>query len=320
MNTYLNTESIMKNPKVMVLTGGVGPEREVSLTTGKALAKTLEKTYSVHLEDLCSEELPMDINNEETIVFPAIHGTFGEDGRLQKLLEDKGIIYSGSGPAASRLCMNKFESKKVVESTGVRVAPDFEFSDPSEVNSEEILSQLGQDLVIKPVDQGSSVALYVIHGSDQLENALKTLPHGNWMIEKRIFGREVTVGILGDCSLGIVEVIPKGGVYDFERKYTAGSTEYRFPAVLDCDIENEVKDSALKAFHACGCRDFSRIDFIICEDGNAYFLEINTLPGLTETSLLPKSASCAGYDFDKLAMQLLHPAVSRFTENALVSV
>ena len=173
----------MKNPKVMVLTGGVGPEREVSLTTGKALAKTLEKTYSVHLEDLCSEELPMDINNEETIVFPAIHGTFGEDGRLQKLLEDKGIIYSGSGSAASRLCMDKFESKKVVGSTGVRVAPDFGFSDPSEVNSEEILSQLGQDLVIKPVDQGSSVALYVIHGSDQLENTLGSLSHGNWMIE-----------------------------------------------------------------------------------------------------------------------------------------
>lgn len=299
----------------MVLTGGVGPEREVSLTTGKALAKTLEKTYSVHLEDLCSEELPMDINNEETIVFPAIHGTFGEDGRLQKLLEDKGIIYSGSGSAASRLCMDKFESKKVVGSTGVRVAPDFRFSDPSKVNSEEILSQLGQDLVIKPVDQGSSVALYVIHGSDQLENTLGSLSHGNWMIEKRIFGREVTVGILGDCSLGIVEVIPKGGVYDFERKYTAGSTEYRFPAVLDCDIENEVKNSALKAFHACGCRDFSRVDFIICEDGNAYFLEINTLPGLTETSLLPKSASCSGYDFDKLAMQLLQPAVTRFTQN-----
>jgi D-alanine-D-alanine ligase len=216
--------------------------------------------------------------------------------------------------------MNKFESKKVVATAGVRVAPDFEFSDPSEVNSEEILSQLGQDLVIKPVDQGSSVALYVIHGSDQFENVLGTLSPGNWMVEKRIFGREVTVGILGDCSLGIVEVIPKGGVYDFERKYTAGSTEYRFPAVLDCDIESEVKISALKAFHACGCRDFSRVDFIICEDGNAYFLEINTLPGLTETSLLPKSASCAGYDFDKLAMQLLHPAVSRFTENALVSV
>ena len=319
MNTYLKSESIMKNPKVMVLTGGVGPEREVSLTTGKALAETLQKSYCVRLEDLSSEELPMDINSEETIVFPAIHGTFGEDGRLQKLLEDRGIIYSGSGPDASRLCMDKFESKKVVENAGVRVAPDFGFSDPKEVNGEDILSQMGQDLIIKPVDQGSSVALYVIHGSDQLDNALKSLSPGNWMIEKRIFGREVTVGILGDCSLGIVEVIPKGGVYDFERKYTAGSTEYRFPAVLDCDIENEVKESALNAFNACGCRDFARVDFIICEDGNAYFLEVNTIPGLTETSLLPKSASCSGYDFDNLAMQLLQPAVTRFSQNLLIS-
>jgi D-alanine-D-alanine ligase len=309
----------MKNPKVIVLTGGVGPERDVSLTTGRALAKTLEKNYSVQLKDLSSEELPKGINGEDTIVFPAIHGTFGEDGRLQKMLEKEGIIYSGSGPDASRLCMDKFESKKIVEAAGVRVAPDFGFSDPMEVNNQEILSTLGQDLIIKPVDQGSSVALYVIKGADELNHALSSISHGNWMIEKRIFGREVTVGILGDCSLGIVEVIPKGGVYDFERKYTSGSTEYRFPAVLDCDIENEVKESALTAFRACGCRDFSRVDFIICEDGNAYFLEVNTLPGLTETSLLPKSASCSGYDFDKLAMQLLQPAVSRFAQNALIS-
>lgn len=307
----------MKNPKVLVLTGGVGPEREVSLTTGKALAKTLEKTYSVQLKDLTSEELPKNINRENTIVFPAIHGTFGEDGRLQAMLEEREIVYCGSGPAASRLCMNKFESKKVVEEAGVRVVEDLEFSDPKDLNKEEILSKLGQDLVIKPVDQGSSVALYVINGLEELDSALRKISSGNWMIEKRIFGREVTVGILGDCSLGIVEVIPKGGVYDFERKYKSGSTEYRFPAVLDCEIENEVKNFALKAFHACGCRDFSRVDFIICEDGNVYFLEVNTLPGLTETSLLPKSASCSGYDFEKLANQLLQPAVTRFSQKVL---
>ena len=126
------------------------------------------------------------------------------------------------------------------------------------------------------------------------------------------------MGILGSCSLGIVEVIPKGGVYDFERKYSAGSTEYRYPAVLDCEIENEVKTFALNAFNACGCRDFARVDFIICEDGHAHFLEINTLPGLTETSLLPKSASCSGYDFEQLSRQLLQPAVERFNQNILV--
>ena len=119
---------------------------------------------------------------------------------------------------------------------GVRVAADLSFHDAKELNIVDILSQLGQDLVIKPIDQGSSVALYVLTGEEELRATLETLPPGNWMIEKRIFGREVTVGILGDCSLGIVEVIPNGGVYDYERKYSAGSTEYRYPAVLDLSL------------------------------------------------------------------------------------
>ena len=228
-------------------------------------------------------------------------------------------MYCGSDPEASRLCMDKLESKKVVKSAGVRVSPDISFSNPEEVEVDEVIFKLGIDLVIKPIDQGSSVALYVLRGRDELNNILKRISPSNWMIEKRVFGREVSVGILGDSSLGIVEVIPEGGVYDFDRKYIVGKTEYRYPAVLDCDTESEVKNFALKAFNACGCRDFSRVDFIICEDGNAHFLEINTLPGLTETSLLPKSASCSGYNFEKLTMTLIQPAVDRFTKNNILT-
>ena len=307
-----------KKFNIIILAGGIGPEREVSISTGKALSNALAKNFQVELIDLTEEKLPKGINPETTVVCPVIHGTFGEDGRLQSLLENEGIIYSGSDSSSSRLCMDKFESKKIVARAGVRVAPDFAFNNPKDVDSNEVLSSLGQDLVIKPIDQGSSVALYVLHGEEELSHTLKEIGSGNWMIEKRIFGREVTVGILGSCSLGIVEVIPKGGVYDFERKYSAGSTEYRYPAVLDCEIENEVKTFALNAFNACGCRDFARVDFIICEDGHAHFLEINTLPGLTETSLLPKSASCSGYDFEQLSRQLLQPAVERFNQNILV--
>lgn len=306
------------NPTITILTGGVGAEREISIATSKALATSLKKDFEVTLIDIKKEELPSDIDADKTIVFPAIHGTFGEDGSLQSLLEEKGIIYSGSNSASSRLCMNKFKSKKVVFEVGVRVAEDLSFNDPNELNIADILSQLGQDLVIKPIDQGSSVALYVLKGEKELRCTFETLPPGNWMIEKRVFGREVTVGILGGCSLGIVEVIPNGGIYDYERKYSAGSTEYRYPAVLDCDIEHEVKEFALNAFNACGCRDFARVDFMICEDGNAHFLEINTLPGLTETSLLPKSASCAGYNFEKLSQHLIQPAVERFSEYSLL--
>jgi D-alanine-D-alanine ligase len=305
---------------VIILAGGIGPEREVSISTGKALSNALAKNFQVELIDLTEEKLPKGMNPETTVVFPVIHGTFGEDGRLQSLLENEGITYSGSDSSSSRLCMDKFESKKTVAQAGVRVAPDFAFNHPKDVDSTEVLSSLGQDLIIKPTDQGSSVALYVLHGEEELRSTLKEIDSGNWMIEKRIFGREVTVGILRNCSLGIVEVIPKGGVYDFERKYSAGSTEYRYPAVLDCEIEHEIKTFALNAFNACGCRDFARVDFIICEDGHAHFLEINTLPGLTETSLLPKSASCSGYDFEQLSKQLLQPAVERFNQNTLVSV
>ncbi len=308
-----------KDLKVSILTGGIGPERDVSISTGNALAHALKENFIVELIELNQESLPDGIAPESSVVFPAIHGTFGEDGRLQCLLEERGIIYCGSDSASSRLCMDKFATKKEVASAGVRVAPGLRFTDPEELNISEVLSFLGQDLVVKPIDQGSSVALYVLSGELELREMLQKITPGNWMIEKRVFGREVTVGILDGCTLGIVEVIPLGGVYDFERKYSPGSTEYRFPAILDCDIENEVKAFALNSFTACGCRDFARVDFIICEDGNAHFLEINTLPGLTKTSLLPKSASCSGYDFEKLANQLLKPAIDRHNRNSLLT-
>ena len=140
------------------------------------------------------------------------------------------------------------------------------------------------------------------------------------MLERRIFGREVTIGILNGVAMGIVEVIPQGGVYDYKRKYSQGSTEYRFPAVFDLEIEEEIKKLANRAYLSCDCRDFARIDFMVCEDGNPYFLEINTLPGLTTTSLLPKSASCAGYDFHSLAKKLIEPAIMRFEQSKLATV
>ena len=151
-----------------------------------------------------------------------------------------------------------------------------------------------------------------ISGKNELEERLQTLADGNWLVEERIFGREVTIGVLNNETLGIVEVIPVGGVYDFDRKYTHGSTEYRFPAIIDPETEVEIKDFALRAYQSCGCRDFARVDFIICDDGHAHFLEINTLPGLTQTSLLPKSASSSGYNFDQLTKKLISPAIDRY--------
>lgn len=309
-----------ENFKITILTGGIGPEREISLLTGDALSKSLKGIFDVSVIELTDENLPEPNVFSNSVVFPAIHGTFGEDGRLQELLDNAGINYAGSDARASRLCMNKYLSKRVVRESGVRIAPDVEFSNPSDLDLAKVLSELGHNLIIKPVDQGSSVDLYVVSGENELTSTLKNLPVGHWMIEKRIFGRELTVGILGDSTLGVVEIIPKGGLYDYERKYSVGETEYRFPAVIDCQIEQEIKEFAINAFRACGCRDFGRVDFILNEDGKAYFLEINTIPGLTKTSLLPKSASCSGYSFDNLTNQLVRPAILRETkENLLIA-
>ncbi len=307
-------------PSITILAGGIGPEREVSLDSGRCLADALEFEYRVDLVDLKIPSLPPDLSPNETVVISVIHGTFGEDGQLQELLDRGGFTYAGSSANASRLCMNKSLSKKTVAASGVPVSDDFCFTDPRSIDLTEICQTLGQDLILKPTDQGSSVALYVISGKEELEEAINEIEFGNWMLEKRIFGREVTVGLLNGVPLGLVEVIPEGGVYDYKRKYVKGSTEYKFPAVLDLEIEEEIKRLASRAFHACECRDFSRIDFMICEDGNPYFLEVNTLPGLTTTSLLPKSASCAGYDFQALCKKIVEPAMTRFEHTNMSTV
>ncbi len=303
-----------ESPEIVILSGGAGPEREVSLASGRCLADSLSLQFSVRLIDLVENRLPADLSAVNQVVFPIIHGEFGEDGELQALLCEAGLEFAGSQEEASRLCMRKDEAKQVVSGAGVRVCPGISFNDPRDCKVDEVIDRLGADLVIKPVDQGSSVSLFITSGVSELQRALLKLPTGKWLIEKRIFGREITVGLLGDHPLGIVEVIPVGGVYDFHSKYSPGSTEYRYPAVLESEIEYEVKSRALLAFEACGCRDFARVDFILCEDGNVHFLEINTLPGLTSTSLLPKSALVAGYDFNLLCRKLVSPAIARFLE------
>ena len=297
---------------IAVLSGGIGEEREVSLATGRAVAAALERTHSVHLVELNEATAPKDLDARRMVVFPAIHGTFGEDGELQSLLDARGIEYAGSGALASRLCMDKQRTKAIVESAGVPVPSGLVFEQSRFVDVDKVIERFGPDLVVKPLDQGSSVSLSLVEGEDELRAALKPLPRGNWMIEKRVFGREVTVGVLNGQALGVVEVILKGGIYDYKHKYVPGSTEYRYPAVLPSEVETGLRRAAEKAFAVCGCRDFARMDFIATRDGPWYLLEVNTIPGLTATSLLPKSASCAGYDFDCLVNELVAPSIERF--------
>jgi len=301
-------------PRIVILCGGTGAESEVSKASGEALSLSLSKKYQTRIIKLDEDQLPEGLDPEHEVVFPVIHGTFGEDGQLQALLDEKGIEYAGSDQRSSQLCMDKSQAKKIVVENGVRVSPSVSFNDPKQVNVAELIDKLGREMVLKPLNQGSSVSLRMICGYQDLQNCLLEIEPGDWMLERRVIGREVTIGMMDNHAMGIVEVIPVGGVYDYERKYVPGSTEYKFPAVMDDEVERELKSFARKAYKACGCRDFARIDFMISEDGNPYFLEVNTIPGLTTTSLLPKSASCSGYDFDKLCHRLIEPAVNRFYE------
>jgi len=302
---------MIKSPRIIVLYGGVGSEREVSLQSGEAIAQALHSSFQVEALLLESEALPDSLRSDEHVVFPALHGSFGEDGQLQALLEAASIHCCGSDAPASRLCMDKAATKAIARDLGIAVPEAITFDGADTPLADAIIEQLGASLVIKPADQGSSVGLHFTEHRSALGVTLSGLRSGNWLIEQRIRGRELTVGVLKGAAMGVVEIVSQSGVYDYKAKYTTGSTDYHFPAEIEPAIEAKVKDHAEQIFDACGCRDFARIDFLL-DGARPYFLEINTLPGLTATSLLPKSASCVGFDFEQLAAELVAPAIGRF--------
>src|SRR5690625_4390825 len=233
---------------------------------------------------------------------------------MQELLEDAGLSYSGSDAGSSRLWMDTAAAKELVAAAGVRSPAGRLLDNSATADPAALISELGASLILKTNNEGSSIGLHFVEGVEELERKLKELPAGEWMIEQRVYGRELTVGILENRALGVVEIVPRSGRFDYESKYTAGMTEYHWPAKLTDQQTAEIRQMAEIAFRACGCRDFARADFMMSDRGEIFFLEINTLPGLTETSLLPKSALCEKIDFPVLAKKLAEPAVKRFAE------
>ena len=201
-------------------------------------------------------------------------------------------------------------------SVGVQVAPGRNFTMVNKPTAAALVAELGEQVVLKPNRQGSSVGLQIVSSRAGLEIALGGIRQGEWVAEKRILGRELTVGLLRGRAMGIVEVVPKSGVFDYTSKYTKGLTEYIAPAKLSEETAAAVRLAAETAFAACGCRDYARIDFMLSGEGELYLLEINTLPGMKETSLLPMSARCVGLDFVALCRELVAPAVTRFQQAA----
>ncbi len=303
-----------KEPSILVLCGAISPEREVSLRSGAACASALaESELDVELHELAANALPGYLDPAAHVIFPVIHGDYGEDGAIQAELELGGFSFAGCGAAASRLCIDKVRTKRALREAGLPVAAEVAFAAEGKPAARELLERLGaEEIVIKPADKGSSVGLHLVCGAEETAAALAQVDSGNWMAEPRLRGREMTIGILGGEPMGIVEIVPRTGVYDYQNKYTAGATEYLFPAEVAEPVAERVQEAARRAFAVCGCRDFSRLDFILQPDGQFHFLEINTMPGMTATSLFPKSASCRGLNFPTLVRLMISPALQRY--------
>jgi D-alanine-D-alanine ligase len=299
-------------PIIAVLAGGISAERDVSLGSGRAAALALARSFPTRLLEIDADAIPAGLDPKQHVVFSTLHGTFGEDGGMQRLLDAAGVTYAGCDAASSALTMDKTRTKEAAAAKGVRVADAVRFTADQKPTADAVVAKLGESVVVKPNNEGSSVGLSVVGTHAEIAAKLASIAAGSWLIERRIIGRELSVGVLGGKAMGIVEIRPKSGVYDFTSKYTKGLTEYFAPAPLDDATTAKVQRAAETAFAACGCRDYSRVDFILPAEGDAFLLEINTLPGMKETSLLPMSARCAGLDFAGLVRELVRPALLRF--------
>ncbi len=295
--------------KVLVLYGGRSCEREISLLTGKAVANALKRQgCHVDLVDwLGRESIARLLSENYDCAFIALHGIDGEDGSVQALLEILGIPYTGSSILASALCMDKLRTKQLMRSNGLPVLDDVKVTSPlREDDSRKIVAKLGLPLCVKPVQQGSSKGIHKVERIDDLAPAIEDALQydSEVMIEQWLLGKEYTVGFLNNEPLPSIWIEPKQSFYNYDAKYITRDTNYHCPSGLDSMREKEIKELALKAFNAAGCHDWARVDFITDNNGKFYILEVNTTPGLTDTSLVPKAANSIGITFDALVLQI----------------
>lgn len=301
--------------EVILLCGGTSNEREVSMASARAVEKAVrELGLRVHLRALAEDVLPDDLNPSRHLVMPLIHGRYGEDGQLSAELEARGLAYVGSGRAASALCFDKLACKAIAGRSALVVAPELCFPASHMPSYACLVEALGMPFILKPRFDGSSVGLYLVDSEDMWEEAalaLRERPVGDYLAEAFVPGIDVTVGLVEDTAVGTVAVYPEGGLYDYAHKYTAGKTRYEAPADLPEALTQRLKEASTMLFSRCQCRDYGRVDFRVDANGKPWFLEINTLPGMTPTSLLPKAAACAGISFNGLIERLLRRALER---------
>lgn len=326
--------------RILVLMGGASPERMVSLSSGEAVAAGLDKmghqvlkmdpsfpnkVYTIlekmhkgpigetpvgKNEPLSTEKIITLLQQVQKyavdLVFPVLHGGWGEDGRLQAIFEIAGIPFAGCNSASSSLAMNKHLTKRVVSTEGIDTPEYYLIPKDSLEHIPQVCKEFGYPLVIKPNSSGSAVGVTILPNGEKLSSAVETAKSQNddILIERFIPGRELTVGILEGQGLAVVEIVPKDGFYDYKHKYTSGQTEYICPANIGAAVTKSAIEQAARAFRALGCEVMGRVDLRLDKDDKTWFLEVNTIPGMTETSLLPKTAAAIGMDFPELVHRI----------------
>lgn len=306
-----------KNQVVAVVMGGPSAEREVSLNTGKAIAAALREAGYTNVV-----ELDLDPKNfgkqlaecKAEVVFNAVHGLYGEDGRLQTLLEISDIPYTGSGMIASVVCMDKVLSKRLMRDAGIPTPECLIISAGEDNIKDKIMQHFSLPVVVKPASQGSSIGVEVVKDEAELDEALTNAFKycRDILVEKFIDGWELTVSMMQKggktIALPVIHIAPHSGSYDYFSKYTKGATEYICPADLDEVTTQKVQEIAKQAYEVLGCSGVARADVMLDSEGNGYVLEINTVPGMTATSLVPKAAAAAGISFPELCDIILQSA------------
>lgn len=302
----------IKTRRLAVLKGGWSSERSISLKTGAAVEDAFRRMgIKFQSVDVTPQILAVLIKKKINFCFNALHGSFGEDGMLQALLHSQKIPYTGTGVLSSAVAMDKDISKQLFQSKKVPTAP-WTVVQKSNAHSRDVQSALKQFLkkgsaFVKPVDQGSAVATHRVDRFSQLSSALSSVfkVSDRAMVERFVAGRELTVGILGPMALPVIEIRPKHNFYDFHSKYAPGGSTHLTPAPLPSKISQAVQQTAINAFNALGCEVYGRVDILLTKNNSQSVLEVNTIPGMTTTSLLPEAARAIGIHFDELVLRIV---------------
>lgn len=297
--------------RIAVLYGGTSGEREVSLLSGRGIIEALKRNnHDVIGIDFNPENIAEIIELDVDLVFIGLHGKFGEDGRIQGLLDMLGLPYVGSDVLASALAMDKDKAKQIFEKNSIPVAKSKAYHLLASTNLDDLTNQIETKFkppfVIKPNREGSTLGLTIVHNASQIKQAIKNASESDSIIlvEDFIKGTELTVPVLGEIgqeeALPIIEIIPKNELYDYESKYSEGGSEHIIPARITDELTETIQNLAIQAHQTLGCKTYSRVDFILTEDDVPTILEVNTLPGMTPTSLFPDAAKSIGISYDEM--------------------